>query len=306
MGSYDISITQNNVGRIDRLAEADYASAHDANAGDYIQNHYHQMLVGQYKSGTPTYSVYRGGIEFNLATLAGLTLSACKLHINLASGSTVPDFDITIVDGKDLGATFVAADFGELLDETTSWGELNTAGLSLGFIDITLNATGLAAVQAAIAGGVIRFGIRSSRDISSTEPTGDERISFIGNQVTETNEPKLIATVIVDEPTVTTQAVTAIAATTATGNGTIVSIGDTPVTQHGHCWSTSANPTTVDSKTENGAGSVGSFTSSITELSPNTLYHTRAYATNAGGTAYGDDVEFTTLAASFVQTAVIG
>lgn len=97
-------------------------------------------------------------------------------------------------------------------------------------------------------------------------------------------------------PTVSTQATTDIAETTATGNGTIVRVGLADVTQHGHCWSTSANPTIVDSKTENGADGVGAFTSAITELTPSTLYHVRAYATNSIGTAYSDDETFTTRA----------
>jgi hypothetical protein len=43
----------------------------------------------------------------------------------------------------------------------------------------------------------------------------------------------------------------------------------------------------------------GSFTSSITGLSPGTIYHVRAYATNSVGTAYGSDLSFTTPASSF-------
>ena len=44
----------------------------------------------------------------------------------------------------------------------------------------------------------------------------------------------------------------------------------------------------------------GPFTSSITGLTPGTLYHVRAYATNTAGTSYGGDVSFTT--AAFVPT----
>ena len=67
-------------------------------------------------------------------------------------------------------------------------------------------------------------------------------------------------------------------------------------TQHGVVWSTSANPTIADSKTTDGDVTLtGAFTSSITGLTPGMLYHVRAYATNAVGTVYGDDVTFTTL-----------
>ena len=39
---------------------------------------------------------------------------------------------------------------------------------------------------------------------------------------------------------------------------------------------------------------MGAFTVNITGLTPNTKYYARAYATNSEGTAYGDEVEFTT------------
>ncbi len=98
-------------------------------------------------------------------------------------------------------------------------------------------------------------------------------------------------------PTVTTQAVTGIGTTSATGNGNITDLGTPNPTAHGVCWATTADPT-VDSnegKTDEGeASATGAFTSSITGLSSGTTYHVRAYATNGAGTAYGADVSFTT------------
>ncbi|MCP4711620.1 MAG: hypothetical protein GY869_23625, partial [Planctomycetes bacterium] len=81
----------------------------------------------------------------------------------------------------------------------------------------------------------------------------------------------------------------------ASGGGNVTYDGGAPVTVRGVCWSESANPTTSDSHTTNGTGSYpGLFASAITELTPNTLYHVRAYATNIVGTAYGDDITFET------------
>ena len=45
--------------------------------------------------------------------------------------------------------------------------------------------------------------------------------------------------------------------------------------------------------TTDGTGT-GSFVSNLTGLLPGTTYHVRAYATNSAGTAYGNDVPFTT------------
>ena len=83
-------------------------------------------------------------------------------------------------------------------------------------------------------------------------------------------------------------------AITATGGGNVTADGGGNVTARGICWSTSQNPTIAGSHTTNGTGT-GSFTSSMTGLTANTTYYVRAYATNSAGTAYGEEVSFTTL-----------
>ncbi len=108
-----------------------------------------------------------------------------------------------------------------------------------------------------------------------------------GNQISFT-------TAAVVPPTLTTTATSAITSTTASSGGNISSNGGATITARGVCWSTSQNPTiALSTKTSNGTGS-GSFASNITGLSPNTLYYVRAYATNGAGTAYGNQVSFTT------------
>ena len=94
-------------------------------------------------------------------------------------------------------------------------------------------------------------------------------------------------------PTLTTTAVTSITLTTAVSGGNITADGGGAITAKGVCWATTANPTISDSKTIDGTGT-GSFTSNLSGLLPGTIYHVRAYATNSAGTAYGNDVSFTT------------
>ena len=100
----------------------------------------------------------------------------------------------------------------------------------------------------------------------------------------------------VSTPTVTTQAVTVIEETTATGNGNITATGGENATKRGICWNTTGSPTVADSKTEEtGSYGTGAFTEAMTDLSPGTLYYVRAYAYNTTGYGYGDtDVTFTT------------
>jgi uncharacterized protein (TIGR02145 family) len=106
------------------------------------------------------------------------------------------------------------------------------------------------------------------------------------------------------KPTVNTAGITDITQTTATGGGEVTDDGGAEVTALGVCWSTSQNPTIADNHTSDGTGT-GTFVSNLTGLTPNTPYYVRAYATNSVGTAYGNEVNFTTLPAGFVCGSTI-
>ena len=85
-------------------------------------------------------------------------------------------------------------------------------------------------------------------------------------------------------------------------SGNVVNLGNTSgLSQYGHVWGTMDNPTISDNKTQLGkTSSTGAFNSTLTGLSPNTLYHVRAYATNDVGTSYGKEITFTTSLADVV------
>ena len=96
-------------------------------------------------------------------------------------------------------------------------------------------------------------------------------------------------------PTVTTQAVTDIGKTTATGNGTITDTGGENCTKRGVCWNTTGNPTVADDKSEEtDSFGTGAFTRPMTGLTPGQHYYVKAYAYNSEGYGYGSQVEFTT------------
>lgn len=102
-------------------------------------------------------------------------------------------------------------------------------------------------------------------------------------------------------PTVTTTSVSEISYTTAKSGGEVTDEGGSPVISNGICWNTSADPTISNTKSTNGSG-IGSFTSELAQLIPNTTYFIKAYATNSAGTGYGDQVTFKTLK---VETATL-
>jgi len=98
----------------------------------------------------------------------------------------------------------------------------------------------------------------------------------------------------IDYPLLTTNSVRNITSTQATCGGNISSSGGGNINARGVCWSTASSPTIANSKTTDGTG-MGTFTSLLTGLSANTNYYVRAYVTNEKGTAYGAQVNFTTL-----------
>jgi hypothetical protein len=79
----------------------------------------------------------------------------------------------------------------------------------------------------------------------------------------------------------------------AWAGGNVISNGGEELLKKGLCWSTDSIPTVADSKTFEGIHT-GVFSSQMTDLTSNTTYHLRAYATNGEGTAYGDEIIFTT------------
>lgn len=95
-------------------------------------------------------------------------------------------------------------------------------------------------------------------------------------------------------PTVTTMEITDYLQSNGVSEGIITSDGGDVISRCGICWSSTPNPTIDDFNNIEGP-CTGSFSSEITGLMPNTKYYVRAYATNKKGTAYGNEISFTTL-----------
>ena len=107
-----------------------------------------------------------------------------------------------------------------------------------------------------------------------------------------------------DLPTVTTIEASLSSSGSAYCVGNISSDGGATITARGFCWSTSANPKIKDNKTLEGTG-MGTFASIIMSFFSNTTYYVRAYATNSEGTAYGNEISFTTASLPTLTTTAV-
>ncbi len=80
-----------------------------------------------------------------------------------------------------------------------------------------------------------------------------------------------------------------------TFKGTIVSLGNEEINDHGFCWSESVNPETDGTLIKLGArSSTGSFSTTMYDVLPGTTYYVKAYAKTSSITYYGDEKSFTT------------
>jgi hypothetical protein len=113
----------------------------------------------------------------------------------------------------------------------------------------------------------------------------------VGASLTYSNE---VTITTIGLPSITTTSVSNLTALNGSSGGNITSDGGGAITSRGVVWSISQNPTVaLSTKTTNGTG-IGLFTSTMADLTPSTKYYVRAYATNIAGTAYGNEVTFTT------------
>ncbi len=110
--------------------------------------------------------------------------------------------------------------------------------------------------------------------------------TFYGNAISFTTQTLQL-------PVLTTVIVNGITQNTTYSGGNISSNGGSAILTRGVCWSAVTSPSILDSKTTDGNAD-GAYISALTSLNPNTIYYLRAYATNATGTSYGNELIFKT------------
>jgi hypothetical protein len=208
-----------------------------------------------------------------------------KFHIHQNSSTSVPIYSEThMVSTDNLGQVSLAIGQGTVL--TGSFNTINW-GSSTYFLGIELNI-GNGYVPMGVSQFLsVPYALFSGNGLPSGNTNGDMLVwngtSWV---VTPANPTSNL-------PSVSTTIVSNITNNTASSGGFVSSQGGSPVSARGVCWSTSPNPTLLNSFTTDASGT-GTFTSSLTGLVSNTTYYVRAYATNSSGTSYGIQQTFTT------------
>ena len=144
------------------------------------------------------YHFNRAEIPFDTSALEGEEIISAELKLYGHTDYSDTDFDITVVEYTgNVPITNSDSDF--VAFGSTSGGALNTSGFSTtGYNSITLNATGLGWINKT---GTTVFGLRSSRDIGSNAPSGDEWVLvYSANESDSGKRPKLVIVYEDDEP----------------------------------------------------------------------------------------------------------
>lgn len=110
--------------------------------------------------------------------------------------------------------------------------------------------------------------------------------TFFGNVIT--------AQTLYGDVVVLTNDVTNITSNSAVSGVSVADLGGATLQSCGICWGTNYTPTLNNSFVE-ASTTKGTYTCNITNLTPQTRYYVRAYATTDNGTTYGDTKNFTTL-----------
>jgi hypothetical protein len=200
-----------------------------------------------------------------------------------------------------MNVTPATLDFGETETEKS----INVSNTGAGTLSFTATAAQswitLEGATGSVSTDIKVIKVKVSRgDLTSGNYNGSIVINSNANSVTA---PVSMSVLQPAAPSLLNGQASSITYSSAQVSGTLTSLGSSAVTQHGHCWSASPNPTTANNKTALGGTSVlKSFASDITGLSANATYYVKAYATNAVGTTYSDAITFTTLPPPTVAT----
>lgn len=279
---------------------ASYVAAHDNATGSTL-NSGTSYDIGQYYSASVKWNIFRSFGFLDTEAIpdeADIDVAILSLYGRLNLSDT--DFDITIQDGQPdyPHDPFVAGDY-LYTHYTGDGGNVSTAGFTTaGYNDITLNATGRGWINKT---GVTKLAFLSSRDISDTPPTGEERVWVWSYEKGDGYRPKLVVTYSASAaPTCSTQAASNEAKHSARLNSLLTDDGG------GFCRSRFGYGTTAQATIalydEQTDWTGYTYSSSehpfedVAGLGAGATYHFRVEMENDKGVTLGADMTFDTLA----------
>jgi len=258
---------------------------------------YKNDFVELYNRGTA--SVPLAGYAIQYASATGTTYGSNKLAL---TGSIAAGGYYLIQLGAGSGGTTA-------LPTPDVTGSINMSG-SAGKLALTSSTTSITSAADASVVDFVGFGTTANeKEGSSPAPAvsaNTQAQARLGSGSTDTNQNGADFVVQLANPrnsaspVVTTTAPTGPGTTTATAGGTVLLAGTPALTGRGVVVGTAISPRLGGTGVltfADGAATTGAYATSLTGLTAGTAYYATAYATNAAGTSYGNDLAFSTTAA---------
>jgi len=170
-----------------------YADCHDSETGTEAYTSY--VYAYQYKSqASTTWSIKRSALRFDLSTASGMVITGAKIRLYGKYKADSTAFNIVVVQGT-FNVPILNSDFGAYGD--TEHGSLASSSWNTSaWNEITLNSVGVAYITACQNDeSEVKCGIRSSRDISESEPSINTAESVGAYEYNTDYPPELVLTV---------------------------------------------------------------------------------------------------------------
>lgn len=173
---------------------SDYDTARDASSGS-VYTSYTYTYIGQFYMfiEEPMYTVYRSYFYFDTSDIgSGDTINDATLYLWGVIDGSYTDFNIVIQDGQPTypSSTLQASDYNRTYYSGTGSSYSTSGGWStISYNDIDLTEAGEGMITKA---GTTKICVRSSRDISGSDPTQGEYVrAYTSDYSGETRDPYL-------------------------------------------------------------------------------------------------------------------
>ncbi|MBI4118588.1 MAG: fibronectin type III domain-containing protein [Parcubacteria group bacterium] len=280
-----------------------FSTVRDASTGDEVTDSTTSNNIEVTSLSGATYYIKRGAFLFDDGDAIGsddVTSATLTFYGNGDGINNADTVNMVVVASTPASDTALGtADFDQF--GTTQYGSMaHSSWVTTGGTanDITINGTGISAIESAATGsGIIKFGVRTSIDVNNSAPTGFNNItSYHADQTGTTNDPKLVVEHSAAAPVLSGLQSSNITASTAQITWTT----DLSSTSGVH-YDTTAGVTVADSSVYDGTATT-SHTINLSSLSPGTTYYFFASSTqSSGATGTSTESSFTTTAFDFMN-----
>ena len=167
-----------------------YATAQAAATGSVDNSSIYNKIGQEYIFSN--YYCYRGMYLFNTAALTGKTVQTAQLNLYGALNNSATAFNLVVTNGQ---PTYphnppIAGDYN-IANYAGTGGTFASNGYVNGYNTINLTSTGLAWINTT---SETKLAVVSSRDISATQPSGEENIWFYTQEQGVGFQPQLVVT----------------------------------------------------------------------------------------------------------------